>query len=54
MGKTAKISCILLSDWLLGVMKIVHCRTGSLEKSDNGDPLNITVHCRTGSLENVT
>ncbi len=31
----------------------VHCRTGSLETSQNKNSLLKDVHCRTGSLENI-
>ncbi len=36
---------------LIEVPKIVHCRTGSLEKHHLVSAQGLRVHCRTGSLE---
>ena len=34
-----------------GDIRIVHCRTGSLETNKSEILLEVIVHCRTGSLE---
>ena len=33
--------------------RVVHCRTGSLEKLTDRIGTGVVVHCRTGSLETI-